>query len=81
MRKTDLFDIIAAHTPAEKMKRYIRDRNTTVDLSIKRLQELTHEAMNSVIHSHWKSFNDHIVKLEHEFWTNEGVQEEASLDG
>ncbi|KAF6203939.1 hypothetical protein GE061_002277 [Apolygus lucorum] len=81
LKYIDNYKTTGRATVPEDMKRYIRDRNTTVDLSIKRLQELTHEAMNSVIHSHWKSFNDHIVKLEHEFWTNEGVQEEASLDG
>lgn len=111
LRKADLFDIVAAHTPAEKvfvidemlkanghqvirlppymcelspielawaqMKRYIRDRNTAGDLSMKRLQELTHEAIASVTHSYWKSFNDHVIKLEQEFWTNDGVQEQA----
>lgn len=111
MRKPELFDLIVAHTPSEKVfvidellkekgrtvlrlppymcdlnpielawaqiKRYLRERNTTGDMSMKRLEQLTREAIESVSPSDWKGFIHHTVRLEEEFWKNDGIQEEA----
>ncbi|KAF6216686.1 hypothetical protein GE061_001032 [Apolygus lucorum] len=111
MRKAELFNLVTAHAPAEKvfvidemlkneghkvlrlppymcdlnpielawaqMKRHSRERNTTGDMSMKRLQELTMEAMSSVTPSDWRGFVEHTIRLEEEYWTRDGIQEEA----
>ncbi|KAF6216222.1 hypothetical protein GE061_000562 [Apolygus lucorum] len=46
-----------------RMKRYTRERNTAGDLSMFLLYR--------------RSFNDKVIKLEQEFWANDGGQQEV----
>lgn len=60
-----------------QIKKYIRERNTTGELSLKRLLELTKEAVNAVSRSHWAGFLKHTQTVEEEYWTKDGIMEDA----
>jgi len=56
-----------------KVKRYVRDRNTQGDLSLRRLRELTTEGIQSVTAEDWEGYCRHVQKLEDEYWERDGI--------
>jgi hypothetical protein len=50
-----------------KLKPHVRSRNTTGDMSMKRIEELVMEGLNETIVADWLLFSQHVAKLEQEF--------------
>jgi hypothetical protein len=60
-----------------KMKRHVRYGNTTRDISMKLIEELVMEGLNEITAADWLGFFQHVVKLEQEFWANDGIMEDV----
>jgi hypothetical protein len=60
-----------------KLKSHVISRNTTVDMSIKRIEELVMEGLNEITAADWLVFSQHVAKLEQEFWANDGIMEDV----
>lgn len=54
-----------------QVKRYIREKNTAGNFTIKKLQELTTEAVSSVTHENWRGFVRHVMKIEDDYWEHD----------
>lgn len=59
-----------------QLKRFIRDKNTTGEFSIKMLRELVDQGIVSITSDDWKKFCSHVLKIEDDFWTNDQYMEE-----
>lgn len=62
-----------------QLKRFIRDKNTTGEFSIKMLRELVDQGIESITSDDWKKFCSHVLKIEDDFWTNDQYMEEVEL--
>lgn len=60
-----------------KMKYFIREHNTTGDMSLTRLKKLTEEAIQVVSASDWEGFIKKVVEKEQFYWNRDIVVEEA----
>lgn len=58
-----------------QIKKYVRDRNTTGDMSQAHLKELIDEAINSITPEFWKRCVEKIISIEEEYW-----ERDAALD-
>lgn len=58
------------------VKRCIREKNVTGDLSLSNLQLLLKEAFLKVNQTEWKKQCEHIIKLENIYWNKDGLMEE-----
>lgn len=61
-----------------QIKYYIRSKNTTGEFSIKKLTELTEEAMLHVGADLWKGFMKHVVNIENKYWETDKYMEEIT---
>jgi transcriptional regulator NrdR family protein len=60
-----------------KLKRHVRSRKTTGDISTKRIEELVMEGLNDITAADWLGFSQYVTKLEQEFWANDGIMEDV----
>lgn len=60
-----------------KIKNYVRTRNTSGDMSLARLTELTEEAIQNVTASDWEGYCKHVEAKEKVYWDRDIVVEEA----
>lgn len=59
-----------------QIKRYIRDHNTSGDLSIAKLKEVLDIAIASVTPADWEKFCNHVLKIEQKFWETDYMMEQ-----
>lgn len=59
-----------------KIKRVVREHNVTGNLSLTKLQEVTSNAIASVTPADWEQFEQHVIKVENEFWEKDGLLED-----
>lgn len=60
-----------------KIKYYIREHNTSGDMSLTRLQELSADAVNAVTANDWTGFTKKVIQKEDYYWNRDFVVEEA----
>lgn len=60
-----------------KVKRIVREQNITGDLSLKKLEEVTTNAMIAVQRSDWEGFIKHTVGVENNYWEKDGLIEDV----
>lgn len=56
-----------------KIKRLVREKNTTGDLSLKMLTELTESAISSVTKQDWEGYCKHVEKEEEQYWKKDCI--------
>lgn len=59
------------------LKLYVREHNVTGDLSLKKLQEVTESAIQSITPTDWDGYVTHVKKLEEDFWKKDGLLEDV----
>lgn len=59
-----------------RIKYLIRSSNTTGELSITRLKDVTNEAIASVTGDEWKKFCQHVIGIEDMYWETDRLIEE-----
>ncbi|KAF8784323.1 hypothetical protein HNY73_010017 [Argiope bruennichi] len=59
------------------VKRYVRERNATADMSFQRLESLASEAMINIGHLRWEKHCQHIEHIEKKYWETDGIVEEV----
>lgn len=70
-------DLNAIELAWSKVKRFVRDHNTTGDTSLVKLQAIVREAIKNVTAADWAGYYQHIIKLEEEYWVKDAVMEDA----
>lgn len=63
-----------------EVKRQIREKNITSDLSLNGLKEALTIAVSSVSKDAWVKYCEHVDNLEKAYWTNDGIMEAAMED-
>ncbi|GBM36876.1 hypothetical protein AVEN_82860-1 [Araneus ventricosus] len=58
------------------VKRQIKERNVTGDLSLETLENLLCQAMDGVTSQEWQAYCHHVEKLENTYWERDGILEE-----
>ncbi|XP_035205816.1 uncharacterized protein LOC118180865 [Stegodyphus dumicola] len=58
------------------VKRLIRERNVTGDLSLENLKNLTQKALDEVTSQEWQAHCNHVEKLENSYWDKDELLEE-----
>lgn len=56
-----------------KVKRLIREQNITADMSLKKLEVATREAIHNVTKDDWMGYCQHVVKVEDSFFEKDGI--------
>lgn len=56
-----------------KMKRIIRDNNTTGDLSLDALKKITDMAIESITPCDWAGYENHVIRMEDYYWDKDGI--------
>ncbi|XP_050293624.1 uncharacterized protein LOC126734134 [Anthonomus grandis grandis] len=59
-----------------QVKRHIRCRNTSGDLSLTKLREVLDDARNSVTRSDWEKICQHVIHIEEKYWQTDYMMEE-----
>ncbi|KAF8764364.1 hypothetical protein HNY73_022443 [Argiope bruennichi] len=68
---------VANPTPTKYIKRLIKERNITGDLSLENLQNLLCDALGGVSSKEWEAHCRHVEKLENSYWEKDGILEEV----
>ncbi|XP_035206916.1 protein FAM243A-like [Stegodyphus dumicola] len=73
-------DLNAIEYVWSSVKRLIRERNVTGDLSLENLKNLTQKALDEVTSQEWQAHCNHVEKLENYYWDKDELLEEI-VDG
>ncbi|CAH2099013.1 unnamed protein product [Euphydryas editha] len=60
-----------------KVKRLVREHNTTSDLSLTRLKEITEKTIKQVTKEDWCGYDKHVLALEENYWKSDGLMEDV----
>ncbi|XP_055928589.1 uncharacterized protein LOC129959724 [Argiope bruennichi] len=70
-------DLNAIEYVWSSVKRLIKERNITGDLSLENLQNLLCDALGGVSSKEWEAHCRHVEKLENSYWEKDGILEEV----
>ncbi|XP_055951567.1 uncharacterized protein LOC129987633 [Argiope bruennichi] len=70
-------DLNAIEMAWSSTKRYVRDRNINGELNITTLRDLTINGLLNVTKNEWKSFCDHVKKVEKKYWEIDNLVEQT----
>ncbi|KAF8789729.1 Retrovirus-related Pol polyprotein type-1 like protein [Argiope bruennichi] len=59
------------------IKRYVRERNATADMSLQRLENLASEAITNIGNMRWEKHCKHIEHIEKKYWETDSIVEEV----
>ncbi|XP_071034257.1 uncharacterized protein [Parasteatoda tepidariorum] len=68
------WDLNAIEFVWSTLKRFIRERNVTGDMSLNNLKSLFCEGLNCVTAEGWQAHCEHVQNLENKYWERDGVE-------